>query len=64
MYFVRDTFPGVVILVEFVKDLHWATLRGSNKLPMATTRSNDTMTAKTMLKRCVVVIPSHLFWQM
>ena len=28
--FVRDTFPALVILVEFVKDLHWATLRGLN----------------------------------
>ena len=31
---------------------------------MATIRSDDAMTAKMMLKRCVVVIPYHLFWQM
>ena len=28
--FVCDTFPALVILVEFVKDLHWATLRVLN----------------------------------
>lgn len=50
MYFIRDTFPALNILVEFVKDLHWATPSRLKKLPIVTIRSDNARAAKTLLK--------------